>query len=109
MGRMGRMVRMGRTGRMGRRGGLVPPNIAPENIIICRPIRASTTGEILSGAKGRMRRMRRMKRVRVDGEDGEDREDEEEGEESWEATKDACMYGARIHIATQSFEHARTP
>ena len=30
---------------------LAPPNIAPENIIIHRPIRASATGAILGGAK----------------------------------------------------------
>ena len=29
---------------------LAPPNIAPENIIIYRPIRASATGAILGGA-----------------------------------------------------------
>ncbi len=30
-----------------------PPNIAPENIIIYKPIRSSATGAILGGAKGR--------------------------------------------------------
>ena len=38
-----------------------------------------------------------------------DGEEDEEGEELWEVAKDACMYGAQIHIATQVFEHARTP